>query len=131
MENEDEFTAEEVIALVFLEVNGVHAAVAKAALALHQANPKPENVFTFVADEMTRARATNNLFPELRRFAAERNEFLDYVATTKLAEALLMAFDALDEHAPTPDDPVAFVAERLRNQDPDQLMQLEDWWTQN
>ena len=126
MENENEFTAEAVIAFAFLEVNGVLAAVAKAALALHQANPKPENVFTFVADEMTRARATNNLFPELRRFAAERNEFLDYVATTKLAEALLMAFDALDEHAPTPDDPVAFVAERLRNQDPDQLMQLED-----
>jgi hypothetical protein len=126
MENENEFTAEAVIAFAFLEVNGVLAAVAKAALALHQANPKPENVFTFVADEMTRARATNNLFPELRRFAAEKNEFLDYVATTKLTEALLMAFDVLMEHAPTPDDPVAFVAERLRNQDPDQLMQLED-----
>jgi hypothetical protein len=75
---------------------------------------------------MTRARATNNLFPELRRFAAERNEFLDYVATTKLIEALLMAFDVLVELETTPDDPVAFVAERLRNQDPDQLMQLED-----
>jgi hypothetical protein len=126
MENENEFTAEAVIAFAFLEVNGVLAAVAKAALALHQANPKPENVFTFVADEMTRARATNNLFPELCRFAAERNEFLDYVATTKLIQALLMAFDVLVELETTPDDPVAFVAERLRNQDPDQLMQLED-----
>ena len=126
MQNEDELTPEEVRGFAYLEVNGVNAALAKAALALHQANPKPENVLTFVADEMTRARATNNLFPELCRFAAERNEFLDYVATTKLTEALLMAFDVLMEHAPTPDDPVAFVAERLRNQDPDQLMQLED-----
>jgi hypothetical protein len=100
MQNEDELTPEEVRGFAYLEVNGVNAALAKAALALHQANPKPENVFTFMADEMTRARATNNIFPELRRFAAERNEFLAYAATTKLAEALDLTFNALLESEP-------------------------------
>ena len=86
---------------------------------------------TFVADEMVRIRATNNIFPELRRFAAERNEFLAYAGTTKLAEALDLTFNALLESEPMPDDPVAFVAEHLRNQDQEELMDPVEYWNQH
>jgi hypothetical protein len=100
---------------LYMEITGVCSALLEASLALFLANPKPANILTFMADEMTAGRPLDGIYPQIAQLATERDAFLQYLATTNLFQAMTEATVALFFADPKPEDPVVFFAQFLRD----------------